>query len=72
MMSSDDSALDSSPVAKLSAQYHHYWRQYQHQLDRITPFVLYRWLGTAGVLSIFVLRIVFSQGVSACSRLGGK
>ncbi|TFK51082.1 retrieval of early ER protein Rer1 [Heliocybe sulcata] len=37
-------------------------RQYQQTLDRITPFVMYRWLGTAGVLALFILRIVLSQG----------
>ncbi|KAJ2987305.1 hypothetical protein NUW54_g9463 [Trametes sanguinea] len=31
-------------------------------LDRVTPFVLYRWLGTAGLLALFALRIVFAQG----------
>lgn len=67
MMNSDDGGLDSSPLAKLSAQYHRIWRQYQHQLDRITPYILHRWVATAGLVSIFVLRIVFSQGVSGCS-----
>lgn len=37
-------------------------RQYQVLLDRVTPFVLYRWLGTAGLLGLFMLRIVLSQG----------
>ncbi|EPT00332.1 hypothetical protein FOMPIDRAFT_1023734 [Fomitopsis schrenkii] len=37
-------------------------RQYQQLLDRITPFVLYRWVGTAGLLAVFGLRIVLSQG----------
>ncbi|KZT23495.1 retrieval of early ER protein Rer1 [Neolentinus lepideus HHB14362 ss-1] len=37
-------------------------RQYQQTLDRITPFGMYRWLGTAGLLGIFLLRIVLSEG----------
>ncbi|CCL99233.1 uncharacterized protein FIBRA_01248 [Fibroporia radiculosa] len=46
----------------VSAQFTKVQRQYQQLLDRLTPFVLYRWLGTAGLLSIFMLRILFSQG----------
>jgi hypothetical protein len=39
-------------------------RQYQQVLDRWTPYMLYRWLSTAGLLAIFFLRIVLAQGVS--------
>ncbi|KAH9944616.1 retrieval of early ER protein Rer1 [Amylocystis lapponica] len=44
------------------SQYSKLQRQYQQLLDRVTPYVLYRWLGTAGILSLFALRIVLSQG----------
>jgi len=60
MMSSEDST--SSPMQPLLNQYYKGKRQYQQMLDRVTPFVLYRWLGTAGVLFLFVLRIVLAQG----------
>lgn len=51
-------------VANVSMKFNDAQRQYQQLLDRITPFVLYRWLGTAGLLAVFALRIVLSQGVS--------
>lgn len=63
MMSSSDASSDT-PFTPISAQYTKLQRQYQQMLDKVTPFVLYRWLGTAGLLSVFVLRIVLSQGVS--------
>ncbi|KIK67498.1 hypothetical protein GYMLUDRAFT_37630 [Collybiopsis luxurians FD-317 M1] len=62
MMSASDSGVEPSPVQNISAAYTRVSRQYQQILDRWTPFVLYRWLGTGGVLSVFFLRIVFSQG----------
>jgi len=37
-------------------------RQYQALLDRSTPYVLYRWLGTAAFLVIFFLRVFIAQG----------
>ena len=45
---------------------------YEQWLDKVTPFVLYRWLGTAGLLSLFMLRIVFAQGVSFPSDFAGQ
>lgn len=57
MMSSSEPG-GSSVAGQLS----HAQRQYQQLLDRITPFVLYRWVGTAGLLAVFALRIVFAQG----------
>ncbi|OSX61519.1 hypothetical protein POSPLADRAFT_1040094 [Postia placenta MAD-698-R-SB12] len=57
MMSSSEPG-GSSVTGQLS----HAQRQYQQLLDRITPFVLYRWVGTAGLLAVFGLRIVFAQG----------
>jgi len=43
-------------------QYNKLTRQYQALLDRTAPHILQRWLGTAGLVSVFLLRIVFSQG----------
>ncbi|KAF9071646.1 retrieval of early ER protein Rer1 [Rhodocollybia butyracea] len=62
MMSSTDSGVEPSPVQNISAGYTRLSRQYQQILDRWTPYTLYRWLGTAGLLSVFLLRIVLSQG----------
>jgi len=60
-MSSDDLGADT-PVQNVTAQYARLQRFYQQILDRWTPHVLHRWLGTAGLLSVFLLRIVFAQG----------
>lgn len=64
MMSSSDPDASAGPFQPLMAHYAKGQRQYQQWLDKVTPFVLYRWLGTAGLLSLFMLRIVFAQGVS--------
>ncbi|KAI9441653.1 retrieval of early ER protein Rer1 [Lactarius indigo] len=32
-------------------------------LDRVTPHVLYRWIGTTVTVALFELRIVYAQGV---------
>ncbi len=67
MSDSDNTASSSTPFQPIALQLAKAQRQYQQLLDRVTPFVLYRWLGTAGVLAIFMLRIVLSQGVSKIS-----
>jgi len=56
-MSSSEPGANSVSSQLTNAQ-----RQYQQILDRITPFVTYRWLGTAGLLGIFILRILFAHG----------
>ncbi|KAI0669677.1 retrieval of early ER protein Rer1 [Trametes maxima] len=61
MMSSSD-AEPSGPMEPLANYLAKGKRQYQQWLDRVTPFVLYRWLGTAGLLALFGLRIVFVEG----------
>ncbi|KAF8345997.1 retrieval of early ER protein Rer1 [Amanita rubescens] len=62
MMSSSDNGLDTTPLQNLTAQYTRLLRQYQQVLDRWTPYSLYRWLGTSGLLTIFLLRILIAQG----------
>lgn len=71
MMSSSDSEASAGPFQPLLAHYAKAQRQYQQWLDRVTPFALYRWLSTAGLLALFMLRIVFAQGVS-CYRVAGR
>ncbi|AEO69480.1 5b75d5fb-ba9f-4928-8c58-7e72b3b9037c [Thermothielavioides terrestris] len=52
----------TTPFAAVSAQTSRLQRQYQALLDRLTPFVLYRWLGTGAALFIFFLRVFLAQG----------
>ncbi|KAI6007708.1 retrieval of early ER protein Rer1 [Pisolithus orientalis] len=61
MMSSDEPAAPL-PLAAAQLQFAKLQRQYQQTLDRWTPHVLQRWLGTLGLLIIFMLRIVLSEG----------
>ena len=68
MMSDSGSGLESTPFQNVTAQFTKIQRQYQQILDRWTPHVLYRWLSTAGLLSLFFLRIVLAQGVSSAIR----
>lgn len=69
MSSSDSGSSSGGPLQPVMAQYTKYSRQYQQVLDKITPFVLYRWLGFAGILGLFMLRILLAQGVSFSSSL---
>lgn len=61
MMNSEPSDLPG-PLQSFSGTYARLQRQYQHQLDRATPHILYRWLATVGIVSLFELRIVLAQG----------
>jgi len=65
MMSSDEPT--STPFHAAQASLSKLQRQYQQMLDRWTPHVLQRWLATLGLLAVFMLRIVFSQGVKSIS-----
>ncbi|KAG8221290.1 retrieval of early ER protein Rer1 [Butyriboletus roseoflavus] len=60
MMSSDEAP--SMPLQTVQASISKAQRQYQQALDRWTPHVLQRWLATLGLLALFMLRIVLSQG----------
>ena len=62
-MMSENESVDASPVQNLQAQYANLHRKYQSMLDKWTPYTLHRWLTTAGLLGVFMLRIVFAQGV---------
>jgi hypothetical protein len=69
MSDAGTSGVEPSPIQNVTAQYTKLKRQYQQLLDRWTPHVLRRWLATACLLGIFMLRIVFSQGVSTITFL---
>ncbi|KAK2463135.1 hypothetical protein APHAL10511_004790 [Amanita phalloides] len=62
MSSSDGLEGDTTPLQNITAQYTKLQRQYQQILDRWTPYSFYRWLGTAALLTIFILRILIVQG----------
>ncbi|KZV89973.1 retrieval of early ER protein Rer1 [Exidia glandulosa HHB12029] len=56
-------AEDPSPFAGgPMAQYTLLKRRYQQLLDRSAPHTVNRWLATAGLIAVFILRIVFAQG----------
>jgi Rer1 family len=63
MSSSDATGETSASLQNIPATYARLKRQYQQTLDRITPHVLYRWVGTTVTIAIFELRIVYAQGV---------
>ncbi|KAJ7039051.1 retrieval of early ER protein Rer1 [Mycena alexandri] len=60
MMSASD--MEQTPVQNLQGQFTRLQRRYQQFLDHWTPYTLNRWIATAGLLAIFMLRIVISQG----------
>ncbi|KAI1494736.1 RER1 protein [Biscogniauxia mediterranea] len=53
---------EQTPFAAVATQTSRVQRQYQALLDQVTPFVLYRWVGTAVALSFFFLRVLLAQG----------
>jgi len=63
MSSSEATGETSASLQNIPATYARLKRQYQQALDRITPHIMYRWIGTAVTIAIFELRILFSQGV---------
>jgi hypothetical protein len=63
MSSSDATGETSASLQNIPATYARLKRQYQQNLDRITPHVFYRWVGTTVAVAIFELRILYAQGV---------
>ncbi|KAI1640911.1 RER1 protein [Biscogniauxia mediterranea] len=53
---------EQTPFAAVATQTSRVQRQYQALLDQATPFVLYRWVGTAVALAFFFLRVLLAQG----------
>ncbi|KAL5512638.1 hypothetical protein ACEPAG_3291 [Sanghuangporus baumii] len=65
MMSDSDTStrsIDLGPLQPLKTYYTRVTRQYRALLDRAAPHLMYRWFGTAGLVAVFMLRIIFSQG----------
>ncbi|KAH9473149.1 hypothetical protein MJO29_000228 [Puccinia striiformis f. sp. tritici] len=65
MMNADSNLMqdeeDSNETA-FTRKYRELEKAYQYQLDRLTPYTTYRWLSTSGLILIFMLRILLSQG----------
>lgn len=53
---------DQTPFAAVTAQTSRLQRHYQALLDQSTPYVTYRWIGTAVALLMFFFRILYAQG----------
>ncbi|KAI1340595.1 retrieval of early ER protein Rer1 [Xylariaceae sp. FL0016] len=53
---------EQTPFAAVTAQTSKLQRHYQTLLDKATPHVLYRWIGTGVTLCVFFLRVLLAQG----------
>ncbi|CAH7688096.1 Rer1 family-domain-containing protein [Phakopsora pachyrhizi] len=65
MMRPDGAFEEGSESDQASAflkKYRELEKVYQTQLDRLTPYTFYRWMGTVALLMLFILRILLSQG----------
>ncbi|KAL1848884.1 hypothetical protein VTK73DRAFT_10054 [Phialemonium thermophilum] len=58
----DPIETEQTPFAAVSAQTSRLQMQFQALLDRSTPYVLYRWVGTGVGLLLFFARIFWAQG----------
>ena len=60
----DDGLGSSAPpqIQQFLAHTNRLQQRYQAFLDSTTPYPLHRWAATAGLLFLFMLRIIFSQG----------
>ena len=67
MSSSEATGETSGSLQNIPATYARIKRQYQQLLDRVTPHVLYRWIGTTVTVALFELRILYAQGVRVSS-----
>ncbi|XP_047317958.1 protein RER1B-like [Impatiens glandulifera] len=54
-----DGVSETSPMAKWKNDFS---RVFQHYLDRSTPHMLHRWIGTGVVTMIYILRVYCVQG----------
>lgn len=53
------------PLQPLEVHITKWQKKYQQTLDKLTPHTFQRWAATAGLIALFLLRIVLSQGVSS-------
>ncbi|KAI8146201.1 Golgi membrane protein [Fennellomyces sp. T-0311] len=54
--------INDEPTSNFLAQKAMLERRWQRILDDTTPHVQYRWIGTAVLLVLFILRILYAQG----------
>ncbi|KAK9464104.1 retrieval of early ER protein Rer1 [Lipomyces oligophaga] len=67
----DSEMPSNTPLASATAQVSQVSQRFQFYLDQSTPFVLYRWVGSAVLLLLFMLRVVLSHGwYIICYSLG--
>lgn len=52
----------ASAVAPLARLRNDFTRTFQYYLDRSTPHMVQRWLGTLAVAAIYMLRVYYVQG----------
>jgi len=57
-----DAPEPDTPFAAVTAHTSRFGRIYQSYLDKSTPFIPQRWVGTAVLFLLFALRILFAQG----------
>jgi len=62
MSNMDSVEPDQTPFSAVTAQTSRFSRAYQSYLDKSTPYVTYRWIGSGTVLLMFFLRIFLSEG----------
>lgn len=53
---------DGAAASPVNVFWQDVWRRYQYLLDKSTPHTVYRWIGTAIVVLIYILRVYFVQG----------
>jgi hypothetical protein len=68
---SADDLTSTTPAAVASRWTFAASRQYQHLLDKSTPFVLYRWIACFSIAFIYILRVYFVQGFYVVSYAVG-
>lgn len=67
----DATATASNTAANLNTHWNKYRQIYQSNVDKVVPYVPQRWAAFVGMLVIFMLRIIFSQGwYVVCYSLG--
>ena len=69
MSSSDATGEGSASLQNIPATYARLKRQYQQTLDRVTPHIVYRWIGTTVTIAVFELRILYAQGVRVSTNI---
>jgi len=62
MESSNNPVADTTPLGRIRANLSALDRQLQSTIDQTTPYVAQRWIGTALLLTLFLIRILYTHG----------